>query len=53
MSEELFFLVDGRLFCHRKKPVMISDMPSTKDKARANVDIILRKLFPTAVIVVF
>ena len=64
MSEELFLLVDGRLFGHRKKLVMISNMPTTKDKARATtqndlcspgkiIDIILRKLFPTRVIVVF
>lgn len=64
MSEELFLLVDGRLFRHRKKPEMISNMPTTKDKARPTmrnvlcspgkiIDIILRKLFPTVVIVVF
>ena len=53
-------LVDGRLFCHSKKPMMISNMTTTKDKARPTmrntlclpgkiIDILLRKFVPTVV----
>lgn len=64
LSEELFLLVDGGFFSHRKKPVMIRKMSTTEDKARVTtrkvlcspgkiIDIILRKLFSAVVIVVF
>ena len=60
LSEELFLLVDGRLFCHSKKPMMISNMTTTKDKARPTmrntlclpgkiIDILLTKFVPTVV----
>ena len=64
LSKELFLLVDGRLFRRSKKSVMIGNMPANnKGQGKGNdaactlspgkmIDIMLRKLVPTVVIVV-